>query len=45
MKKIACNACDGVGLIKNITCPQCDGTGIEKSTPKPKFKSKLKRDE
>lgn len=49
MKKQFCTACDGTGSVKThtkvIVCPQCEGIGLEKPMPKPKFKSKLKKDE
>lgn len=48
MKKTFCTACDGTGSVnthtKVIVCPQCEGSGIEKPFPKPKFKSKLKKE-
>jgi RecJ-like exonuclease len=48
MKKIICTACDGTGSVKThtkvIVCPQCEGVGLDKPLPKPKFKSKLKKE-
>jgi len=48
MKRNNCTACDGTGSVKThtkvIVCPQCEGVGLDKPLPKPKFKSKLKKE-